>query len=453
MLLNPLTLLSLGTSLLGGKNPVSTAVDGVSSLLGGIGDVIGDQFSSMLEQNASAQNGLKLVSEEALSFDPELVANNLAGKNLPTELKPIEQQTLNYIEQILSNSKTVDGQNLTSTTQTENAAANTQANDGEVALTESQLETFAKIQQFLDQNKEEIAKASENEIDGLMDVITKMLVAAQSANETQKAAATTNNNNVSQNAAVNIDANKQAQSQAQAPQLLEPKADPRLLGKDNLQKAVNNSEDRSMQTVSSMLGSNKSLFEDKMNSAKAMSGEGDFMGSKFAGLEQMGKSHIDNRFAALNNTAVVKYTSAEAPGQYGIAKINKSNGRIEIVLEPASLGKVDIKIDFHADGKTSLMVSAERKETLDLLQKDAKYFEKILADSGIKADSGSLSFNLRNPNTGTEFANNNGQHGGFNQFNMAIPTNEANKVEERNNYSNLYAYQQTESISGLNILV
>lgn len=449
MLLNPLTLLSLGTSLLGGKNPVSTAVDGVSSLLGGIGDVISGQFSNLISQEGENTNGLKLISEEALSFDPELVASNLAGKNLPTELKPIEQQTLNYIEQILSNSKTVDGQNLTST----NVAANEAVNEGEVALTESQLETFAKIQQFLDDNKTEIAAASEDEIDGLMDVITKMLVAAQSASETQKAAAT-NNNTVSQNVATNVDVNKQTQTQAQAPQLLEPKADPRLLGKDNLQKAVTNSDDRSMQTVTSMLGGNKSLFEDKMGAAKSITGEADFMGSKYVGIDQMNRANIDSRFASLNNTAVVKYTSAEAPGQYGIAKINKSNGRIEVVLEPASLGKVEIKIDFHADGKTSMAVSAERKETLDLLQKDAKYFEKILADSGIKADSGSLSFNLRNPNNGTELANGNGQQNkGFNQFNMAIPTNDANQTEEKNNYSSLYAYQRTESISGLNILV
>ena len=41
------------------------------------------------------------------------------------------------------------------------------------------------------------------------------------------------------------------------------------------------------------------------------------------------------------------------------------------------------------------MAFVERSETLDLLQRDARSLERALNDAGLKADSGSLEFNLR----------------------------------------------------------
>ena len=64
-------------------------------------------------------------------------------------------------------------------------------------------------------------------------------------------------------------------------------------------------------------------------------------------------------------------------------------------LPPAELGKLDIKLEVDADGKTGITVTADNKNTLDLLQRDSRGLERALADAGLKADSGSLSFNLR----------------------------------------------------------
>jgi len=78
-------------------------------------------------------------------------------------------------------------------------------------------------------------------------------------------------------------------------------------------------------------------------------------------------------------------------------KTGLENGasKIEIKLEPEALGKVEIKMHVDANGKTGVSVTADNKNTLDLLQRDARGLEKALADAGLKADSGSLSFNLR----------------------------------------------------------
>ena len=69
--------------------------------------------------------------------------------------------------------------------------------------------------------------------------------------------------------------------------------------------------------------------------------------------------------------------------------------KISLQLEPASLGKIDVRMDFHHDGKTSIVVAVDKPETLELLQRDARQLQQSLSDAGIKTDMGSLSFNLR----------------------------------------------------------
>jgi flagellar hook-length control protein FliK len=76
----------------------------------------------------------------------------------------------------------------------------------------------------------------------------------------------------------------------------------------------------------------------------------------------------------------------------GLAE-NKSE--IKISLQPEDLGKLEIKIHVDTNGKTVASIMADNKNTLDLLQRDARGLERALSDAGLKADSGSLSFNLR----------------------------------------------------------
>ncbi len=69
--------------------------------------------------------------------------------------------------------------------------------------------------------------------------------------------------------------------------------------------------------------------------------------------------------------------------------------RIRITLHPAELGQIDIKLKVSNDGAVRAIVSIERPETFELLQRDARGLEKALQDAGLKTDSGSLSFNLK----------------------------------------------------------
>lgn len=75
--------------------------------------------------------------------------------------------------------------------------------------------------------------------------------------------------------------------------------------------------------------------------------------------------------------------------------VQTGTNRIEIQLKPASLGAIDVKLDLTHDGRISVIISADRSDTLNLLRQDSAGLQQALRNAGLQADSGSLSFNLR----------------------------------------------------------
>ena len=75
---------------------------------------------------------------------------------------------------------------------------------------------------------------------------------------------------------------------------------------------------------------------------------------------------------------------------------------IEIKLQPASLGKIDVKLDFQSDGMVKTTFVVEKPETLDMLQRDQRHIENILKDSGLRANMENLHFQSQQNNK--EFA-------------------------------------------------
>jgi hypothetical protein len=71
------------------------------------------------------------------------------------------------------------------------------------------------------------------------------------------------------------------------------------------------------------------------------------------------------------------------------------SSRFEIRLDPAGLGRVDVRLDIHHDGRVEAAIAADRPETMALLNRDARDLTRALQNAGLKADSGSLSFSLR----------------------------------------------------------
>ena len=81
--------------------------------------------------------------------------------------------------------------------------------------------------------------------------------------------------------------------------------------------------------------------------------------------------------------------------------------RLSVQMKPATLGRVDIQMEVGFDGRVQAVISAERAETLQLLQRDARALTTAFNDAGLQADSGSLSFNLRGQ-SGDQFGNSGG---------------------------------------------
>jgi flagellar hook-length control protein FliK len=69
--------------------------------------------------------------------------------------------------------------------------------------------------------------------------------------------------------------------------------------------------------------------------------------------------------------------------------------RIEIRLKPAELGRLDIRLELAGDGRVQATITADNRQTLELLRADARGLERALQDAGLRTDSGGLSFNLR----------------------------------------------------------
>jgi len=74
--------------------------------------------------------------------------------------------------------------------------------------------------------------------------------------------------------------------------------------------------------------------------------------------------------------------------------------QITIQMRPVELGEIDISIKISNDGHVRAMVLAERPETLEMLQRDARGLERALQDAGLKTESGGLSFGLRGDGRG-----------------------------------------------------
>lgn len=88
---------------------------------------------------------------------------------------------------------------------------------------------------------------------------------------------------------------------------------------------------------------------------------------------------------------------------------------INVQLNPEELGRVDIRLEFGADGKVSAHVTADNQQALDLLQRDQRALERSLTDAGLKTDNSSLSFSLRNDGAGNDGFNRFAQNQGGNQ--------------------------------------
>jgi flagellar hook-length control protein FliK len=116
------------------------------------------------------------------------------------------------------------------------------------------------------------------------------------------------------------------------------------------------------------------------------------------GAAPSGPSQVSQTAKANAASAARQPERPQPPAEQIAVKIRQavSEGldKINIKLNPANLGRVEVRLEIK-DGHIAATVLAERKETLDLLQRDARGLERALLDAGLRTDIQSLSFGLR----------------------------------------------------------
>jgi flagellar hook-length control protein FliK len=103
--------------------------------------------------------------------------------------------------------------------------------------------------------------------------------------------------------------------------------------------------------------------------------------------------------APVGPLSVVAATDAPVPLSGLAVEIAASalNGksRFDIRLDPAHLGRIDVRIDVDRNGQVTSHLTVEKPETLSMLRQDAPQLQRALDDAGFKTGDGGLQFSLR----------------------------------------------------------
>jgi flagellar hook-length control protein FliK len=78
-----------------------------------------------------------------------------------------------------------------------------------------------------------------------------------------------------------------------------------------------------------------------------------------------------------------------------IASAQAGKSRFDIRLDPAELGRIDVRIDVDRNGLVTSHLTVEKPETLSLLRQDAAQLQRALDDAGLSTGNGGLQFSLR----------------------------------------------------------
>lgn len=129
-----------------------------------------------------------------------------------------------------------------------------------------------------------------------------------------------------------------------------------------------------------------------------------------ADLSLEGSGHRSEARAEVQRQAMPQAANAHAAARFQpqtvqmlaarIAARAVEGGRVfDIRLDPAELGRVEVRLEMGADNSVRALLSAERADTLAELQRSARDLEKALAEAGLDLAEDGLSFSLNDDGT------------------------------------------------------
>jgi flagellar hook-length control protein FliK len=94
------------------------------------------------------------------------------------------------------------------------------------------------------------------------------------------------------------------------------------------------------------------------------------------------------------------------------ANVAGGKSRFEIRLDPAELGRIDVRMDVDRHGQVTSHLTVEKPETLAMLRQDAPQLQRALEAAGLKTGDGGLQFSLRDQSSsGQNSGNESGRNG------------------------------------------
>ncbi|GAB5510405.1 MAG: hypothetical protein Rhims3KO_18060 [Hyphomicrobiales bacterium] len=157
-------------------------------------------------------------------------------------------------------------------------------------------------------------------------------------------------------------------------------------------------------------------------------------------------------------TAVPQSTAGQAVPVAALAvEINRQamNGKtqFEIRLDPPELGRLNVKLEVDGNGQTRTHMVVERGETLDMLTTDSRSLERALQQVGLKAEPGSVTFELAQDFNEGLAQNGNQSESGENNGNEAgssdgASSGDENLIPELTDMSSVEAVRQQLYLTG-----
>jgi flagellar hook-length control protein FliK len=87
------------------------------------------------------------------------------------------------------------------------------------------------------------------------------------------------------------------------------------------------------------------------------------------------------------------------------ASANSGKSRFEIRLDPAELGRIDVRVDVDRNGQVTSHLTVEKPETLSMLRQDAPQLQRALNDAGLSTGDSGLQFSLRDQSSSGQNGN------------------------------------------------
>jgi len=84
------------------------------------------------------------------------------------------------------------------------------------------------------------------------------------------------------------------------------------------------------------------------------------------------------------------------------ASAHSGKTSFDVRLDPADLGRIDVRINVDRNGQVTSHLTVEKPETLSMLQQDAPQLRQALDDAGLKTGSGGLQFSLRDQSSSNQ---------------------------------------------------